>query len=68
MVDGAHITAVTMKMHPSFVQASSHPCTQGFSLKKIVADTKAFSHPSHFLKEKLSGRSWLSSDRKQVSV
>ena len=75
MVDGAHITVVTVKMHPSFVQVSSQPRPQGFFLKKknsgwytLPADARAFYHPTHFLNEKHSGRVWLSSDRKQVSV
>ena len=74
MVDGAHITVVTVKMHPSFVQVSSQPRPQGFFLKKkqwvvhVTGRCQGLLPPTHFLKEKHSGRGWLSSDRKQVSV
>ena len=52
MVDGAHITVVTVKMHLSFVQVSSQPRPYGFSLKKkkkkTVGGTRYWSMPGPF--------------------
>ena len=77
MVDGAHITVVTVKMHLSFVQVSSQPRPYGFSLKKkkkkqwvvhVTGRCQGLFPPQPFFKGKAFGTRLVSSDRKQVSV